>query len=39
MKSGTQVNTLTSIQAKEYLYDGKKQYGWELNPGTYDVTV
>ena len=38
MKSGTQVNTLTSIHAKEYLYDGEKQYGWELKPGTYDVT-
>ena len=38
MKSSTQVNTLTTIRAKEYLYDGKKQYGWELKPGTYDVT-
>ena len=38
MKNGTQVNTLTTIRAKEYLYDGKKQYGWELTPGTYDVT-
>ena len=38
MKSGTEVNTLTSIQAQQYLYNGKKQYGWELKPGTYDVT-
>ena len=38
MKSGTEVNTLTSIQAHQYLYNGTKQYGWELKPGTYDVT-
>jgi deoxycytidine triphosphate deaminase len=38
MKSGTEVNTLTPVRAKEYMYGGVKQYGWDLAPGTYDVT-